>query len=254
MSYQLSMNESSNIITDSIKWVSENLNRHLTHTYSKPANQGFYVEISDFDLEVELNKLTKDYYKDDHTFTLNIPYEYFNEDALPEDSKYGVTVSDNVETKATIRCMELITRTYQEWIKTHEPFSTKDLQKIINQALEKLRTNKHIDLNVRGNGNEFAEKYINIWFTWAILPSAVGINSNNDHRWFGVTFTLADYFDDVGNNSVDGLIGESYLYRLKDKKSICLLRITYILYQEAIGFLKNKWPHIYQKLKTMGTK
>jgi hypothetical protein len=112
MGLQLGMNEASNIILDAIKHAGENLNVDFHHVYSTPGNQGFYTEVNDFTLELKLHKISKDYNKDDHTFSLNIPYEYFNSDAVKEDTILGISAVDPVEVKAEIRCMHLITKTY----------------------------------------------------------------------------------------------------------------------------------------------
>jgi hypothetical protein len=45
---------------------------------------------------------------------------------------------------------------------------------------------------------------------------------------------LSEYYDDVGNNAVDGLIGENNL-RGKSREEICLLRVAYIIYSECVG-------------------
>ena len=250
MSLQLSINESSNIIVNTIKWAGENLNVDLHHVYSTLGNQGFYVEISDHDLARKLNRITDDYYKDDHTFSLNIPYEYFNQDEVPNlDTKCGLHNSDLVEVKAELRCMNAIQTAYNNWIKTHQIFTTKDLQNIINHALDKLRVLKNIDLNVRANGNEFAEKYIVIHFTWAQLENwliRTGKPYKGNELFFEITFNLKDYYDDVGKNVADGLIGEGRLSG-KNRYDVCLLRVAYLLYAEATGFLQNHWPHLYSK-------
>lgn len=241
---QLSMNESWKAIQDAIKHTGENLDVDLRHSYSTPGHQGFYVEITDFTTAKRLNDITDDYYKDDHTFNLNIPYDYFKSDEIPMlDGPAGINKTDAVEVKAELRCMEAIKTAYTNWIKTHKPFSTKDLQNVINHALDKLRVLKNIDLNVRGNGNEFADKYVTIDFTWAQLFNETMFNSD---KWFKVSFTLKDFYDDIGKNAVDGLIGEGLL-RGKNRYDICLLRVSYLLYAEATGFLHNHWPHLYAK-------
>ena len=250
MGYQLPIDNSWKIIQDAIKHAGENLNVELRHVYSTPGNQGFYIEISDFTVAKKLNDTTDDYYKDDHTFNLNIPYTYFNEDAiLPLDKDLGLKSYDDVEVKAELRCMNLIQETWKKWIPDHKVFTTKDLQNIINEALDKLWQNKKISIHVKGNGNEFAEKYIHIHFTWASLESwLISRGSPSKALFFDVTFTLNDYYDDVGKNAVDGLVGESIL-RGKNRHDICLLRVAYLIYAEAIGFVKNNYPGFYAKYK-----
>lgn len=247
---QLSMNKSWDIIRDAIKHAGENLDVELHHTYSTPGHQGFYVEISDFTVAKKLNDLTDDYYKDDHTFNLNIPYDFFNDSEIPNlDNRLGIKASDATEVKAELRCMDAIQKTWERWIPDHEVFTTKDLQNIVNEALDRLWKNKKLDINVRGNGNEFAEKYIYIHFTWANLESwLISRGSPSKALFFDITFTLKEYYDDVGNNAVDGLIGESIL-RGKNRHDICLLRVAYLIYAEAIGFVKNNYPGFYARYK-----
>ena len=49
-----------------------------------------------------------------YTFTLNIPYEYFNDDQLPEDANLGIDATTYTEVKAELRCMDLISKTYKK--------------------------------------------------------------------------------------------------------------------------------------------
>ncbi len=246
---QLSMNDSWKAVQDAIRYAGENLNVELHHVYSTPGSQGFYVEISDFTVAKKLNELTDDYYKEDHTFNLNIPYDYFSDAILPIDQKLGIAASDYIDTKAELRCMNLIQETWKSWIQDHAVFTTKDLQNIVNEALDKLWKNKKLDINVRANGNEFAEKYIHIHFTWANLESwLISRGSPSKALFFDVTFALKEYYDDIGKNAVDGLIGESIL-RGKNRHDICLLRVAYLIYAEAIGFVKNNYPGFYAKYK-----
>lgn len=246
---QLSINDSWKAIQDAIRYAGENLNIELHHVYSTPGNQGFYVEISDFTVAKKLNAITDDYYKEDHTFNINIPYDYFSDAILPIDQKYGIAASDYIDTKAELRCMNLIQETWKNWIQDHDVFTTKDLQNIVNEALDKLWKNKKLDINVKGSGNEFAEKYIHIHFTWANLESwLISRGSPSKALFFDVTFTLKEYYDDVGKNAVDGLVGEHVL-RGKTRHDICLLRVAYLIYAEAIGFVKNNYPGFYAKYK-----
>jgi hypothetical protein len=113
MGLQLGINESSNIIINAIKATGENFNKDFYHVHSAPGHQGFFVEIADQTLEAKLSIVSKDYDNGDFVFTLNIPYEYFNDDQLPEDSKLGIKLTDHTEVKAEIRCMNLIAKTYE---------------------------------------------------------------------------------------------------------------------------------------------
>ena len=251
MGLQLGINESSNIIMRAIKATGENLNSDFHHVYSAPGNQGFYTEISDFTIARKLNNITDDYYKEDHTFSLNIPYEYFNDDPLSDDAQLGIKLTDHTEVKAEIRCMNLIAKTYEAWIKDHEIFTTKDLQMVINEALSKLWQNKKISLQVKGNGNEFAEKYVHIWFTWSELEAwaiSTGNNSSANSQFFDIIFNLRDYYTDIGNHVADILIGEKVL-RGKNRHDICLLRVAYLIYTKSISFIKKKYPGFYAKYK-----
>lgn len=241
MGLQLGMNESSNIILDAIKATGENFNRNFHHVYSAPGHQGFYAEINDFDLEMKLHALSKDYNKDDHVFNLNIPYEYFNDDQLPEDYQLGIKATDHTEVKAQIRCMSLIANTYEAWIKDHEVFTADDLKKVINDALDKLRKIKKLDLMVHGNKGEKADKYVQVYLTENHIPATGGDFSA---RFFPVELHVYDYYTDVGNHVADGLIGESAL-RGKNRKEVCLLRVAYTIYTNCIGWLKAKWPKVY---------
>ena len=241
MGLQLGINESSNIILQAIKATGENFNKDFHHVYSTPGHQGFYTEIDDFTLEMKLHAISKDYNKDDHVFNLNIPYEYFNDDPLPDDAQLGIKLTDHTEVKAEIRCMNLIAKTYKNWIEDHEVFTTQDLIKIINEALDKLRSIKKLDIYVHGNKKEIAEKYVMLWLTEHHIPKT---NVTIDNGFFKVELHIYDYYTDVGNHSVDGLIGESKL-RGKSRREICLLRVAYIIYLSCISWLQNKWPDIY---------
>ena len=245
MGLQLGVNESSNIILQAIKAAGENFNKAFHHVYSAPGHQGFYTEIDDFTLEIKLHRISDDYNKDDHVFNLNIPYEYFNDDQLPVDTQLGIKLTDHTEVKAEIRCINLITKTYEAWIKDHEVFTTDDLIKVTNSALDKLRKNKKLDFMVRGDKGEKAEKYIQIYLTENHIPATGG--SSND-RFFSVVLHVYDYYTDVGNHVADSLIGEANL-RGKDRDTICLLRVAYLIYSECMRWLHNEWPEVYQKYK-----
>ena len=113
MGQQLGISESSTIIADAIKATGENFDRDFYHVHSAPTNFGFFVEIADRTLTKEISEVSKDYRADDYTFTLNIPYEYFNDDQLPEDAALGLDTITHTEVKAELRCMDLISKTYK---------------------------------------------------------------------------------------------------------------------------------------------
>ena len=114
MGQQLGMSESSTIIADAIKATGENFDRDFYHVHSAPGNFGFFVEIADKTLAKEISKVSKDFNSDDFVFTLNIPYEYFNDDQLPGDAKLGIDAATHIEVKAELRCMDLISKTYKK--------------------------------------------------------------------------------------------------------------------------------------------
>jgi len=241
MGLQLGMNESSNIISLAIKATGENLDRDFYHIHSAPGHQGFFVEIADQTLEGKLSAVSNDYDNGDFVFTLNIPYEYFNDDQLPEDTKLGIKLTDHTEVKAEIRCMGLIAKTHEAWLKDHEVFTTEDLRKVINDALDRLRKIKKLDLMVHGNKGEKAEKYVSLWLTEGHIPATGGSFLD---RFFPVELHVYDYYIDVGNHVVDELIGETNL-RGKSRREVCLLRVAYTIYSECTGWLHNKWPKVF---------
>ena len=113
MGQQLGTNESFKIIMEAIKATGENFDRDFYHVHSAPVNFGFFVEIADRTLAKEISKVSKDYNSNDFVFTLNIPYEYFNDDQLPDDAKLGLDTITYTEVKAELRCMDLISKTYK---------------------------------------------------------------------------------------------------------------------------------------------
>lgn len=83
MGQQLGINESSTIIANAIKATGKNFDRVFYHDHLVPGSLGFFVTIVDRTLAKEISKVSKDYNSDDFVFTLNIPYEYFDDDPLP---------------------------------------------------------------------------------------------------------------------------------------------------------------------------
>ena len=114
MGQQLGISESSTIIADAIKATGENFDRDFYHDHLVPGSLGFLVTIVDKTLAKEISKVSKDFNSDDFAFTLNIPYEYFDDDLLPGDAKLGIDAATHIEVKAELRCMDLISKTYKK--------------------------------------------------------------------------------------------------------------------------------------------
>ena len=240
MGQQLGINESSNIIAEAIKATGENFNRDFYHVHSVPGNFGFFVEIADKTLEKEIYRISKAYNTDDYIFTLNIPYEYFNDDQLPEDANLGIDATTYAEVKAELRCMDLISKTYKNWIASHGLFTYKDLIKIINEAINKLRKLKKLDLSFHGYKTKITEKDASLWLTEQHIPRVAG----EEAEFFNVTLQVSDYYTPIGEHKVDSLIGESKLHN-KSKKEVCLLRVTYTIYSAYLDWIKQNWPDVY---------
>ena len=240
MGPQLGVNKSSDIIVSAIKATGENFDRDFYHVHSVPGNLGFFVEIADKTLEREIYRISKAYNTDDYIFTLNIPYEYFNDDQLPEDANLGIDATTYTEVKAELRCMALIKKTYEKWIKDHKVFTFESLIKIINEAVDKLQKLKKLDLYFHGYKKEVTEKYVSIWLMEQHIPRVAG----EEAEFFNVTLYVSDYYTTIGDHKADSAIGESKLRKIS-KKEICLLRVTYIIYSSCINWLKQYWPDVY---------
>ena len=240
MGQQLGINESSNIIAEAIKATGENFNRDFYHVHSVPGNFEFFVEIADKTLEKEIYRISKAYNTDDYIFTLNIPYEYFNDDQLPEDANLGIDATTYTEVKAELRCMALIKKTYETWIKDHKVFTFGDLIKIINEATEKLRKLKKLDFYFHGYKKEVTEKYVSIWLMEQHIPRVPG----EEAEFFNVTLYVSYYYTAIGEHKADSAIGESKLRKIS-KKEICLLRVAHTIYSAYIDWIKQNWPDVY---------
>ena len=240
MGQQLGINESSNIIAEAIKATGENFNRDFYHVHSVPGNFGFFVEIADKTLEKEIYRISKAYNTDDYIFTLNIPNEYFNDDQLPEDANLGIDATTYTEVKAELRCMDLIKKAYETWIKDHKVFTFGDLIKIINEATEKLRKLKKLDFYFHGYKKEVTEKYVSIWLMEQHIPRVPG----EEAEFFNVTLYVSDYYTAIGEHKADSTIGESKLRKIS-KKEICLLRVAHTIYSTYIDWIKQNWPDVY---------
>ena len=240
MGQQLGINESSNIIASAIKATGENFDRDFYHVHSVPGNFGFFVEIADKTLEREIYKVSKAYNTDDYIFTLNIPYEYFNDDQLPEDANLGIDATTYTEVKAELRCMALIKKIYETWIKDHKVFTFEALIKIINEAVDKLQKLKKLDLYFHGYKKEVTEKYVSIWLTERHVPRVFG----EEAEFFNVKLYVSDYYNTIGDHKADSAIGESKLRKIS-KKEICLLRVAYTIYSTYLNWIKQNWPDVY---------
>ena len=240
MGQQLGINESSNIIASAIKATGENFNRDFYDVHSVPGNFGLFVEIADKTLEREIYRISKAYNTDDYIFTLNIPYEYFSDDQLPEDANLGIDATTYTEVKAELRCMALIKKTYETWIKDHKVFTFGDLIKIINEATEKLRKLKKLDFYFHGYKKEVTEKYVSIWLMEQHIPRVPG----EEAEFFNVTLYVSDYYTAIGEHKADSTIGESKLRKIS-KKEICLLRVAHTIYSAYLNWIKQNWPDVY---------
>ena len=241
MGQQLGTNESFKIIIEAIKATGENCgDRDFYHVHSAPGNLGFFVEIADRTLEKEISEVSKDYRADDYTFTLNIPYEYFNDDQLPEDAALGLNTITYTEVKAELRCMDLISKTYRNWIRDHRVFITKDLIRIIYEAIYKLKKLKKLDLYIHGYKSEKTDEHVSLWITERHVPRVAG----EEAEFFNVTLQVSDYYTPVGKYKADSSIGESKLSKMS-RQEICLLRVTYTIYSKCLNWIKQKWPDVY---------
>lgn len=240
MGQQLGINESYNIIASAIKAAGENFDRDFYHVHSAPGNLGFFVEIADRTLAKEILKVSKAYSDDDYVFTLNIPYEYFDDDQLPEDTALGLDTITHTDVKAELRCMDLISKTYKNWIASHGLFTYKDLIKIINEAVDKLKKLKKLDLSFHGYKTKITEKDASLWLTERHIPRVFG----EEAEFFNVKLYVSDYYTPIGKHEVDSLIGESKL-RKRNKKEVCLLRVAHTIYSAYLNWIKQNWPDVY---------
>ena len=240
MGLQLGINESSNIIASAIKATGENFDRVFYRDHLAPGNLGFFVTIIDRTLAKEISNVSKDFSSDDFAFTLNIPYEYFDDDPLPGDDKLGIDTITHIEVKAELRCMALITKTYEKWIKDNRIFTIKDLLKIINEALDKLRKLKKLDLAFHSYKNEITEKYASIWLMERHIPRAAG----EEAEFFNVTLQVSDYYTPIGEHEADSSIGKNNLWKMS-RKDACLLRVAHVIYSAYLNWIKQNWPDVY---------
>lgn len=240
MGQQLGISESSTIIVEAIKATGENFDRVFYHDHLVPGSLGFFVTIVDRTLAKEISKVSKNFNSDDFAFTLNIPYEYFDDDPLPGDAKLGIDVITHIEVKAELRCMALITKTYEKWIKDNKIFTYKDLLKIINEAIDKLRKLKKLDLSFHGIKTKITEKDASLWLTERHVPRVAG----EEAEFFNVILQISDYYTPIGEHEVDSSIGESNLRKMS-RKEVCLLRVAHTIYSAYLDWIKQNWPDVY---------
>ena len=240
MGQQLRMSESFTIVVDAIKATGENFDRVFYHDHLMPENLGFSVTIVDINLAKEISKVYKDFNDDDFVFTLNIPYEYFNDDPLPGDAKLGIDSTTHIEVKAELRCMALIAKTYEKWIKDNKIFTYGDLLKIINEVIDKLKKLKKLDLSFHGNKTKVTEKDVSLWLTEQHVPRGFG----EEAEFFNVTLRVSDYYTPIGEHKVDSSIGESNLRKM-NRKEVCLLRVAHMIYSAYLDWIKQNWPDVY---------
>ena len=240
MGQQLGISESSAIIADAIKATGENFDRVFYHDHLVPESLGFSVTIVDMTLAKEISKVSKDFDNNDFTFTLNIPYEYFNDNQLPVDAKLGIDAATHIEVKAELRCMDLISKTYKNWIRDNKIFTYWDLLKIINEALDKLRKLKKLDLAFNGNKIKATEKDVSLWFTEQHIPRAAG----EEAEFFNVILQISDYYTPIGEHEADSSIGVINLRKMS-RKEACLLRVAHTIYSAYLDWIKQNWPDVY---------
>ena len=240
MGQQLGISESSTIIAEAIKATGENFDRDFYHDHLVPGSLGFFVTIVDKTLAKEISKVSKDFSGDDFAFTLNIPYEYFNDDQLPGDAKLGIDSITHIEVKAELRCMALIAKTYEKWIKDNKIFTYGDLLKIINEAVDKLRKLKKLDLSFHGYKKEITEEYVSLWLTERHVPRVAG----EEAEFFNVKLYVSNYYTPIGEHKADSSIGESNLRKI-NRKEVCLLRVAHMIYSAYLDWIKQNWPDVY---------
>ena len=240
MGQHIGISESSTIIAAAIKATGENFDRDFYHDHLVPGSLGFFVTIVDKTLAKEISKVSKDFNSNDFVFTLNIPYEYFNDDQLPGDAKLGIDTITYTDVKAELRCMALITKTYEKWIKDNKVFTFRDLMKIINEGIDKLGKLKKLDLYIHGYKKEITEEYVSLWFTEQHIPRAAG----EEAEFFNVKLQVSDYYTPIGEHEADSSIGESNLRKM-NRKEVCLLRVAHTIYSAYLDWIKQNWPDVY---------
>ena len=136
--------------------------------------------------------------------------------------------------------MDLISKTYKNWIASHGIFTYKDLIKIINEAIDKLRKLKKLDLSFHGYKKEITEEYVSLWLTERHVPRVAG----EEAEFFNVILKVSDYYTPIGEHKADNSIGESNLRKM-NRKEVCLLRVAHTIYSAYLDWIKQNWPDIY---------
>ena len=97
--------------------------------------------------------------------------------------------------------------------------------KIINEAIDKLRKLKKLDLSFHGNKTKITEKDVSLWLTEQHVPRVAG----EEAEFFNVTLQISDYYTPIGEHEADSSIGESNLRKM-NRKEVCLLRVAHTIY------------------------
>ena len=240
MGQQLGRSESFTIIVDAIKATGENFDRVFYHDQLVPESLGFSVTIVDINLAKEISKVSKNFNDDDFAFTLNIPYKYFNDDPLPGDAKLGIDSTTHIEVKAELRCMALIAKTYEKWIKDNKVFTCWDLLKIINEAIDKLKKLKKLAFYFHGYKKEITEEHVSVWLAERHVPRVAG----EEAEFFNVALQISDYYTPIGEHEADSSIGVINLRKMS-RKEVCLLRVAHTIYSAYLDWTKQNWPDVY---------
>ena len=97
--------------------------------------------------------------------------------------------------------------------------------KIINEAIDKLRKLKKLDLAFHGYKTKITEKNASLWLTERHVPRVAGEEAES----FNVTLQISDYYTPIGEHEADSSIGKSNLRKMS-RKEACLLRVAHTIY------------------------
>ena len=97
--------------------------------------------------------------------------------------------------------------------------------KIINEAVDKLRKLKKLDLSFHGYKKEITEEYVSLWLTERHVPRVAG----EEAEFFNVKLYVSNYYTPIGEHKADSSIGESNLRKI-NRKEVCLLRVAHMIY------------------------
>ena len=101
--------------------------------------------------------------------------------------------------------------------------------KIINEAVDKLRKLKKLDLAFHGYKNEITEEYVSLWLTERHVPRVAG----EEAEFFNVILQVSDYYTPIGEHEADSSIGENNLRKMS-RREACLLRVAHTIYSTYI--------------------